>query len=264
MKMDKKDFEKVCELLPEGYTWGCSLTPDIALHIVNAALSAVPANHSEDQRADFEAWAKTHGGLDLTTHEAMDNEQLSFPCTYYSYTTEIAWRAYANKKVLAIPANHIGDSNEMVSCSDFMQSVTKVTSLEYDLDGLSSNVQHRVVSAAQKYDEYMAQQPAQKPLSFVRERAQLEQEWAELQHLKKAYAQEPVKQESWISVGERLPAGDRFVDVFVKSRSNLDYGTRFTEFRFINGQFDVSSIPSACYVSHWMYQPLPPIKEVTE
>jgi len=69
---------------------------------------------------------------------------------------------------------------------------------------------------------------------------------------------EPVKQESWISVEERLPDGDRFVDVFVKSRSNLAYGTRFTEFRFINGQFDVSSLPSACYVSHWMPLPLPP------
>ncbi len=69
---------------------------------------------------------------------------------------------------------------------------------------------------------------------------------------------EPVKQESWISVEDRLPEGDRFVDVFVKSRSNLSYGTRFTEFRFINGKFDLSSMPSACYVSHWMPLPLPP------
>lgn len=63
----------------------------------------------------------------------------------------------------------------------------------------------------------------------------------------------------WISVDKCLPDGDRFVDVFVKSRSNLAYGTRFTEFRFINGVFDVSSLPSACYVSHWM--PLPPAPE---
>ncbi len=34
--------------------------------------------------------------------------------------------------------------------------------------------------------------PAQEPVSFVRERAQLEQEWVELQQLKKAYVQEPV------------------------------------------------------------------------
>ena len=54
-----------------------------------------------NNREAFEAWANTHGGLDLTVHEAMDNEKLSFPCTYYSYTTEIAWRAFANKKVPA-------------------------------------------------------------------------------------------------------------------------------------------------------------------
>lgn len=51
-----------------------------------------------NNREAFEAWANTHGGLDLTVHEAMDNEKLSFPCTYYSYITEIAWRAFANKK----------------------------------------------------------------------------------------------------------------------------------------------------------------------
>ena len=52
-----------------------------------------------NNREAFEAWAVSHGGLDLTMHEAMDNEKLPFMCTYYNYTTEIAWRAFANKKV---------------------------------------------------------------------------------------------------------------------------------------------------------------------
>lgn len=85
-----------------------------------AALSAVPASHSGDQRADFEAWAKTHGGLDLTMHEAMDNEKLPFMCTYYSYTTEVAWRAYANKKVPAMrKAKPLSDADRELLKNEF-------------------------------------------------------------------------------------------------------------------------------------------------
>ena len=58
---------------------------------------------------------------------------------------------------------------ELMSCCDFMQNVTKVTSLEYDLDGMSSDVQHWIVSAAQMYDDYLKQQTQNEPILFVRE-----------------------------------------------------------------------------------------------
>lgn len=35
--ISNSDFEKVIDCLPEGFTWGSALTPDIALHIVNVA-----------------------------------------------------------------------------------------------------------------------------------------------------------------------------------------------------------------------------------
>jgi hypothetical protein len=38
--ISNSDFEKVIDCLPEGFTWGEALTPDIALHIVNAAESS--------------------------------------------------------------------------------------------------------------------------------------------------------------------------------------------------------------------------------
>jgi hypothetical protein len=38
--ISNKDFEKVIDCLPEGFTWGQALTPHIALHIVNVAESS--------------------------------------------------------------------------------------------------------------------------------------------------------------------------------------------------------------------------------
>jgi polyphosphate kinase len=58
---------------------------------------------------------------------------------------------------------------ELMSCCDFMQNVTKVTSLEHDLNGMSSDVQHWIVRAAQMYDDYLKQQIQQEPILFVRE-----------------------------------------------------------------------------------------------
>lgn len=48
--MNNRDFEQICNLLPAGYTWGCSLTPDVALYIVNAALA------SQAQQPELVAW----------------------------------------------------------------------------------------------------------------------------------------------------------------------------------------------------------------
>ena len=58
---------------------------------------------------------------------------------------------------------------EPMSCCDFMQNVTEVTSLEYDLDGMSSDVQHWIVRAAQMYDDYLKQHVQKEPILFVRE-----------------------------------------------------------------------------------------------
>jgi len=38
--ISNKDFEKVIDCLPEGFTWGQALTPHIAMHIVNVAESS--------------------------------------------------------------------------------------------------------------------------------------------------------------------------------------------------------------------------------
>lgn len=230
-----------------------------------------------NNRETFEAWMKTHGGLDLTMHDAMDNEKLPFPCTYYSYTTEIAWRAFANKKepaqasqaqqptayrvIASANGEVVRDSLEFTRMSEIDEKVVRKS---YDLE---------IVPL------YAAMQPqAQQPeittkdidAAFLKECADenghcvLKNDVTFAIGYKTGYqtclASHVQQSESqWISVEERLPDCDCFVDVFVRSRSNLAYGTRFTEFRFINGMFDVSSLPSACYVSHWM--PLPPAPE---
>jgi len=59
----------------------------------------------------------------------------------------------------------------------------------------------------------------------------------------------------WISVADRLPDDKGiFVDIWCKSRDNLDYGTRYTEVCFIDGKFKFNASPGV-YISHWM--PLP-------
>lgn len=56
--MNNRDFEKICNLLPAGYTWGCSLTPDVALYIVNAALASQaqqPSNELKEMESRKDA-----------------------------------------------------------------------------------------------------------------------------------------------------------------------------------------------------------------
>lgn len=38
--MNMRDFDRACELLPEGVTWGEAITPSIVKHIAEAALAA--------------------------------------------------------------------------------------------------------------------------------------------------------------------------------------------------------------------------------
>lgn len=78
-------------------------------------------------------------------------------------------------------------------------------------------------------------------------------------------AQEPVKQESkWISVEDRLPEKDVFVDVLLRSRDNPNYEKRVADVSFISGEFKVQTFFDHEYVSHWMPLPLPPVKEVSD
>lgn len=78
-------------------------------------------------------------------------------------------------------------------------------------------------------------------------------------------AKEPVKQESkWISVEDRLPEKDVFVDVLLRSRDNPNYEKRVADVSFISGEFKVQTFFDHEYVSHWMPLPLPPVKEVSD
>lgn len=57
-----------------------------------------PAPAEGDGRAAFEAWAKSHGGLDVVrVNSGERGAHELWPCTYYQRETEIAWRAWANK-----------------------------------------------------------------------------------------------------------------------------------------------------------------------
>jgi hypothetical protein len=68
------------------------------------------------------------------------------------------------------------------------------------------------------------------------------------------------QQESqWISVEERLPEGDVFVDVYIRSRSNTNFMQRETSVAFVSGKFKINRIFDCEYVSHWM--PIPPAPE---
>lgn len=62
---------------------------------------------------------------------------------------------------------------------------------------------------------------------------------------------------NWISVNDRLPETDLFVDVWCGSAVSKEYGRRYTEVLFMNGRFDESKLgcPSVEVITHW--QPLP-------
>lgn len=67
------------------------------------------------------------------------------------------------------------------------------------------------------------------------------------------------QQSQWISVEERLPEGDVFVDVYIRSRSNTNFMQRETSVAFVSGKFKINRIFDCEYVSHWM--PIPPAPE---
>lgn len=62
------------------------------------AEQAVQSPAEGDGHAAFEAWAKSHGGLDVVrVNSGERGAHELWPCTYYQRETEIAWRAWANK-----------------------------------------------------------------------------------------------------------------------------------------------------------------------
>jgi hypothetical protein len=68
-----------------------------------ASPAATTASASTDVQASFEAWAMSHGGLPLDRagdHLETDDGLLHFP-TYKFGRTEIAWRAWANRRAPA-------------------------------------------------------------------------------------------------------------------------------------------------------------------
>ena len=61
----------------------------------------------------------------------------------------------------------------------------------------------------------------------------------------------------WISVDDRLPDVDVFVDVIISSRENEDYKVRKTDRLYqVDGGFMYINLYGYEYVSHW--KPLPP------
>jgi hypothetical protein len=64
--------------------------------------AATTASASEDVQADFESWARSHGGLslDLAGDAMCTDDGLAMP-TYKFGRTEIAWRAFANRRAPA-------------------------------------------------------------------------------------------------------------------------------------------------------------------
>lgn len=74
-----------------------------------------------------------------------------------------------------------------------------------------------------------------------------------------ALASQAQQESQWISVEERLPDGDRFVDVYIRSRRNPNFGERKVSVLFTNGSFKFEHMFDYEYVSHWL--PLPPAPE---
>jgi hypothetical protein len=82
---------------------------------------------------------------------------------------------------------------------------------------------------------------------------------AEIEALKAQLAER-----EWVSVDDRLPDDETYVDVYIKSTENLDYGRRVCEVLFITERkqkFKTPIFHPAEYVSHWMPLPEPP-KEI--
>ena len=64
-----------------------------------------------------------------------------------------------------------------------------------------------------------------------------------------------IPQEAWISVDDRLPDGDCFVDVYIKSKDSETYGSRRAGVAYISLDFMWIADHHSEYISHWM--PLP-------
>lgn len=62
----------------------------------------------------------------------------------------------------------------------------------------------------------------------------------------------------WISVKERLPENGVFVDVWIKSTQNKEYGRRKTDVCFVDNVFRNCLNFYTEYVSHWQPLPEPP------
>jgi hypothetical protein len=82
----------------------CGLTFQRYIHgdNFNELSAATTASASSDTQADFEAWARSHGGLplDLAGDATRTDDGLALP-TYKFGRTEIAWRAFANRRAKA-------------------------------------------------------------------------------------------------------------------------------------------------------------------
>jgi hypothetical protein len=62
-----------------------------------------------------------------------------------------------------------------------------------------------------------------------------------------------INMSEWISVKKKRPEISSFVDVFVKSKDNPNYGQRYTDVLYnANDEFCVHMPWRSCYVSHWM------------
>lgn len=73
--------------------------PMVLRTLIQEVYSQGLATRSTPTIEGFEEWANLHGGLCLIKSETMENESPKlYPATYLAQMTEMAWRAYANRK----------------------------------------------------------------------------------------------------------------------------------------------------------------------
>jgi hypothetical protein len=224
----------------------------------------------EQMREAFEAWAKDYSGdFDFTTTPSG---------TYIDHITYGAWIGYrAGLAALsAVPESHIGDSTKLAQAVSALaaqtgESAESITEWLTDKGGLTMLMLSHFGG-----NQSQAQQPAQEPIAwkaitlgyrkFVTQ-SQYEkfslsaQCWYVPFSCDSCKAQEPVKQESWISVEERLPDHRNDVLCFVVSNEgetsikSSHLNPAKTGF-YVEYEFD-EPIEK---VTHWMPLPLPPVE----
>lgn len=162
--------------------------------LVECELSAreYPATEQGGERAEFEAWCKTVGHS--TSPDHIDKQR------YWYAETSAAWDAW---QASCKAKQALESDSEYPATEPSGKRAELIEQLRAFPDEYSSGYADGLALRAADMLEADAQ-----PKSFIRERAQLEQEWCELRKLKQAQMTDEEKKISWIQATIELPSGE--------------------------------------------------------